>query len=192
MNLGIHWIGAGAVVFVLAAGAIAQVPSRMARVPAGKGSGGGAGTLGNVLFDDPCNNAQYGFASQCFADFPSFSSATYDDCQIPGSNVWFVVGFSFDGFYNYSPHCPVSYKFCIARDVDGAPDCGNWCYFTEVPVGGVGVTDGPNCLGFSDGKISYCPGGILKAITGPGNWWFSGAVNMPFAYPVFCGQWYWT
>src|SRR5262245_25745128 len=63
----------------VAGDAFAQTPARFARIPRGNGAGGGAGTVGNILCDDPCNNAQYGFASQCFADFPSFSSATYDD-----------------------------------------------------------------------------------------------------------------
>lgn len=185
-----RFVAVVATLCLFAGAAIAQTPSKSVKLPKGNGNGGGAGATGNVLCDDPCNNAQYGFASQNFADFASFSSSTYDDCPVPDGESWSVAGFCMEGFYNYSPHCPVSYTFCVVADAGGAPNCGVCVYSTDVPVGG-GVTDGPNCLGFPDGKLCYCPGGTLTTLSA-GNWWYSAQVNMPFAYPVFCGQWYWT
>jgi hypothetical protein len=182
-------VAAVATLCLFAGVAIAQTPTKAMKAPTGNGNGGGAGTVGNILCDDPCNNAQYGFASQCFSDFPSFSSQTWDDCGVPDGAVWVVDGLCFDGFYNYSPHCPAGYKFKITRDAGGLPDCANPCLNIEVPGPDPSI-DTPDCLGLPDGKFCYCPGG-LKTLDA-GCWWFGAAVNMHFASPSFCGQWYWT
>jgi hypothetical protein len=176
----------------LIAGAANAQPTLVGKAPARKGGDAGGNTL-NVLYCDTYVNGLYGLVSQNFPDYPSVSSCTYDDFTVPDGETWCKEGMGVEGFYNYISNgdttgCVREYCFKVVGNLGGcAPDCGNnVCFFCGPP--GIGI-ETPNVFGQSGGRFDYCPGGVVANL-GPGTYWASGYVTMPFATPTFCGQWY--
>jgi len=187
-----RFVAAVATLCLFASAAFAQAPKLMGKAPAGNG-GGNSGNSAGPLYDDPYNNGAYGLVSQDFPDFPSFNARSYDDFVVPDGSTWNVDGQGVEGFYtalSNASACPapgLNYIFEIVGDAGGLPDCGNniGAMYPAAPDGSI---ETGNFLGQAGGRYDYCPGGEATLVAG--TYWATGGINMPFATPYYCGQWF--
>lgn len=152
----------------------------------------GAPALGGVLYCDEPVDADYGLLSQDYPDYPTASSRTLDDFEVPPGRAWVIDAIRVEGFFNGDPPDPswiLSYFFELYLDSEaGGPVCDKPFYSVRPRPGDPGMTDGPNALGQPRGALEFRPPGGAGLRLPPGKYWLSAGVEMSSELPV---SYYW-